>query len=175
MHNLLLVVFYFFIQTEVLATDLQLLDITPESVSSSKQMLCTSPNEFRKKSISFSGGSYFSVTYCIGVFDVLQKFFDLSNVVYLGDSSGSITATAAALNIPMDHAIKEFLLPSLQEKQNMPHCGFSQWNKVVTKNLFSTIRKFNPDLIGQAHKIFSGKLYHLPQISIKTVGPIFCW
>ena len=53
---------------------------------------CSQSTQLERKlqSISFSGGSYFSVTYCLGVLDVLQKFFDLSNVVYLGDSSGSL-------------------------------------------------------------------------------------
>ncbi len=91
--------------------------------------------------------------------DVLQKHFDLSDVIYLGDSSGSVTATAAALNIPVDHSIKENLLPSLKEKQNMPHCGFSQWSEVITKNLLLTIMKFNPELVGKAHKVVSGKLH----------------
>lgn len=159
MRDLLLYAFCFLPQTGVFATDLQLLGIESERFSLSKQTPSIGSNELHQKSVSFSGGSYFSVTYCLGVFDVLQKLFDLSNVVYLGDSSGSLAAVTAALNIPVDHTVKELLLSSLKEKQNMPHCGFSQWSEVLTKNIFSTIMKFDPELVGQVHKIVSGKLH----------------
>ncbi len=164
MRNLFLLVFSFLLvqNASSASDDFEIFEHTPEKPPISCQFKSSSLDEGKRthqKSISFSGGSYFSVTYCLGVLDVLQKFFDLSNVIYLGDSSGSIIATAAALNIPVDHSIKEFLLPSLQEKQNMLHCGFSQWNQVLTKNLFSTIMKFNPELVGKAHKVVSDKLY----------------
>lgn len=120
-----------------------------------------------QKSISFGGGSYFGVTYSLGVLDVLQKLFDLSSCAYLGDSSGSLTAASAALNIPVSHSIKHFVLPCITEKHNSPHCGFAQWGKIITKHMFNTIHAFNPELEGKAHKELSGKLH----VSVSLVTP----
>ncbi|MCX7343523.1 MAG: hypothetical protein NT128_05215 [Proteobacteria bacterium] len=164
MRNLLFLIIIFLLTQNVSSAskDFEIFEQPPAKPLISYLLKSDSLEEKKRphqKSISFSGGSYFSVTYCLGVFDVLQKYFDLSNVIYLGDSSGSLVATGAALNMPVDHSIKEFLLPSLQDKKSMPHCGFSQWSEVITKNVLSTIRKFNPQLVGQAHKIVSGKLY----------------
>ena len=120
-----------------------------------------------QKSISFGGGSYFGVTYSLGVLDVLQKLFDLRDYVYLGDSSGSLTAASAALNIPVSHSMKNFVLPCLKEKRESQYSGFAQWGKIISKHMFNTIYTFNPELEGKAHKELSGKLH----VSVSLVTP----
>ena len=115
------------------------------------------PQNLSKSSISFAGGSYFSATYSMGVLKFLQEAFDLSEMIFLGDSSGCFPALTAALDMPAEDAIQNCMLKSLRDKHALPFYGFSQWSDVLKKNLLFAIEEY--DLADQAHKIVKDRLY----------------
>jgi len=70
-----------------------------------------------QKSLSFAGGGYFTFTYNSGVTKFLQEKFELDDVVFLGDSSGSLVAFAAAAGLPAE-LTKNVLLKSIKMETN---------------------------------------------------------
>ncbi len=161
MRNLCLGLFSFLlIQNIVFATDLEELCFGSEKSSSLKQVVVINSDESPKKSISFSGGSYFSATYNMGFLKGLQEFLKLDgeDIIYLGDSSGALVALVAALGLDVDYGINSFLLKMIKETRELPHCGFSQWGKILKKNL-QDIKDHKPDLWESAHKFANDRLH----------------
>ncbi|MCX7343354.1 MAG: hypothetical protein NT128_04340 [Proteobacteria bacterium] len=161
MCNLRLVLFSFLlIQNIVLATDLEELCFGSEKSSSLNQVVVINSDESPKKSISFSGGSYFSATYNMGFLKGLQEYFKLDegDITYLGDSSGALVALVAVLGLDADYSINNFLLKMIKETRELPHCGFSQWGKVLKKNLLAVSEDI-PKLKDCVHKLANDRLH----------------
>lgn len=81
-------------------------------------------------SISFSGGLYYALVYQTGVLQYLQDRYDLKDVVFLGDSSGSMVAYAAAVNIPARKFLEERIIPPTLACLSMPFCGTGHWKDI---------------------------------------------
>ena len=172
MRNLCLGLFSFLlIQNIVFATDLEELCFGSEK-SSSKQVSLIDSDGSPEKSVSFSGGSYFSATYNMGFLKGLQEFLKLDgeDIVYLGDSSGALVALVAVLGLDADYGIDNFLIKTLKETRELPHCGFSQWGKILRKNLLALSAEYKSELKGCAHKLANSRLH----ISI-THFQLFPW
>ena len=171
MCNLRLVLFSFLlIQNIVLATDLEELCFGSEKYSPLNQVVVINSEGSPKKSISFSGGSYFSATYNMGFLKGLQEFLKLEDddIMYLGDSSGCLVALLPVLGLNADYGIN-FLIKMLKETRELPHCGFSQWGKILKKNLLAVSEDI-PRLKDCVHKLANSRLH----ISI-THFQLFPW
>lgn len=130
MHNLWLIVCSFLlIGVKIFSTDLS-------ELNEDKPSACNSAKH--QKSISFAGGGYFTFTYHAGVIKCLQELFELDDVVFLGDSSGSLAAFVATLSISPE-TTKKLLLDSMKEKQEASCYGFSRWGEIVTKNALAAV------------------------------------
>lgn len=161
MRNLYLFLFGFlFVQNIVFATDLEELCFGKEESSPSKRVLPIGLDESPKRSISFSGGSYFAVTYNMGFLKGLQEFLKLEgeDITYLGDSGGALVGLVAVLGLDADYSINNLLIKIIKEKRDLPHCGFSQWGKILKKNILA-MGEDKPELLKSAHELANGKLH----------------
>lgn len=85
----------------------------------------------RMASVSFSGGSYFAVTYNAGVLQSLQDHFDLSSVVFLGASSGALVACAAVVGMHGREHLEKRQIPACERLLAMPYKGVGHWRRVM--------------------------------------------
>ena len=123
--------------------------------SKSSKLSCQSLEPFQK-SLSFAGGGYFTFTYNVGIIKCLREKFELDDVVFLGDSSGSLAAFVAAVGLPAE-ITQNLLLKAIKEKNEAPCYGVSRWGEIMTKIILTAIEECDQDL--EAYKRASNRMY----------------
>ena len=82
------------------------------------------------------GGMY---SYELGIASILQKEFDLNNVIYSAVSAGSFPATLMALNMDISILHKSWNLPFLKEVNSHYFGALGVWNNIVRKWTLPTL------------------------------------
>lgn len=81
-------------------------------------------------SISFAGGLYYALVYQSGVLQYLQDTYDLTDVCFLGDSSGASLAYTAAIGYSAHKFLEERVIPPIEQYALMPFKGMGQWKDI---------------------------------------------
>ena len=93
-----------------------------------------------KKTIVFGGcgGMY---NYYLGVASVLQKNFDLKDIVFSGSSAGCFPALLCALDIDIEDKFYEWNLPFLSEINSRKLGPIYHWNETVRKTTLDNMQE----------------------------------
>lgn len=115
--------------------------------------------------IKFNGaGGHYS--YLVGIASILQKYFDLSDVIFSGYSAGCVPAVMCCLNLNIEKEFKKINIKTLDEINNMKTKAFFNFIPVLKKNLLLRFNEISLNLYLNANNKMYCNLTQIP--SMKT-------
>lgn len=103
--------------------------------------------------IKFNGaGGHYS--YLAGIASILQKYFDLSDVIFSGYSAGCVPAVMCCLDLNIEKEFKKINIKTLNEINNMKTKAFFNFIPILKKNLLLRFNEISLNLYKNANNKF---------------------
>jgi hypothetical protein len=127
-------------------------------------------SSYPKKVHLFMGGSGGYYSYYLGIASILQKNFNLDNVIFSGVSGGTMVNLFLALNMDIEKVFDEWNIPLLETVSEYRLGALFNWNKTALYHFHKMIPEDAHQQVKGRYYVFSSEFHFFSKWKNKMLG-----